>query len=1093
MPAALWDDDSARLGQTLLGHAPAGGRRLSVHERGDAAHALFDKWYEQAVAFVRAQGSGDRQQLSEATAAVLETWTDEQGVLAVGVDDFLVGVALENAAKVVDILVVKPKLAVLVNDGSAAAKQLLGRMDNVLARVTAALVRSAGKGVVMDDMAKLVINMARLRAGMPCGPLRDEHLSLGSSGLAGLAKLLCDVAVPDAARDVASRILTLAGEASPSDAAVVRRTLAARATDSEALKVLWMIGGFFDDTAYAALSKRVEPATNARASYDDAHSTLVSAVLFSLYDALVDRKSYKLGDGEDDLVGQLSRDDGQPLGRLLALLGRCDSTRTAMKEGEGKQRVLERQSEMLELLEALLELFPASQPLASFVLREPLTLESTNVVATKADVLPESIWSHVVLPAIQTHISRMPLQGVSGDQLEQHVIDLLRHGVRVFYVDNAAVATPELGRSLFRTVIDAMRHGYIETERFPSLAATICARHADEGAIGWLPETLTPAVCHRNSVYRGVYEMLLLMVGIDSSLAGGKLSGDSSALLSAGGDPLATAVLAVVANAGSLLSLQFLHDMALNYGDVLVAHEATMERLTVNLDRSIDAMIFERRVDHEIARKLTELLRVLAHRVPPSAAAVYFNLTLKAMSLLPGDAASPYSDDALVPLIRAIPPLAVLSQQAVHTAAAVCGPPTRVALARIAPHLLLLDVDVGVRRAALEQLRVRPDLLTAFAHHILMASVPARRNGSGDNHELDLLRVSVPLLRQLALTHAPALANAVLRLLRLAKLSKTNNPDRRVDRDVAHALDDIAVGGNHSAVVRFAASEAGRLVAHRLEAVSGPWKNVFETLLARGIVGKHAVTGAYTQGDVSQLADEQAAMVKAASIEDTSQMETMAARFKEGDLLGAMRTAVTLRTSAPLLWSQGGGEAYFQQQILPGLLALAPAPEHRDADGFPVYSAPAAEHAPLAIALLTELCTSFPELGGQVITGADERGGGLADLYALKVKQFLDRPSGGEDAAVLWLTQQPFHFPHLFQAVERKRRGERAVLAAPASAPPVRESSDELVWIELDSLATHRYGAPVVSGDGSVDNDDRLLEDVRLLDLDGVSETSSRR
>lgn len=35
----------------------------------------------------------------------------------------------------------------------------------------------------------------------------------------------------------------------------------------------------------------------------------------------------------------------------------------------------------------------------------------------------------------------------------------------------------QLGAILFSTVCNAMRHGYIETERFPQIAATIAATH----------------------------------------------------------------------------------------------------------------------------------------------------------------------------------------------------------------------------------------------------------------------------------------------------------------------------------------------------------------------------------------------------------------------------------------------------------------------------------------------------------------------------------------------------------------------------------------------------------------------------------------
>lgn len=99
----------------------------------------------------------------------------------------------------------------------------------------------------------------------------------------------------------------------------------------------------------------------------------------------------------------------------------------------------------------------------------------------------------------------MQLQGVSGNMLEQEVIDFVRECARIFYINKDRNPSVVLGSSLFHTILEAIRHGYIETERFPALEALILAHHIPEGSVKWLEDALSTLVCHTHKTSRAIY------------------------------------------------------------------------------------------------------------------------------------------------------------------------------------------------------------------------------------------------------------------------------------------------------------------------------------------------------------------------------------------------------------------------------------------------------------------------------------------------------------------------------------------------------------------------------------------------------------
>ena len=106
------------------------------------------------------------------------------------------------------------------------------------------------------------------------------------------------------------------------------------------------------------------------------------------------------------------------------------------------------------------------------------------------DGIAPAAWSALLLPFLRKRIAAMQMSGVSGLPLEQELISLLREGVRVFYLASGAqlgAPSAELGHAMFDCVVEAIRHGYIETERFTECAAKVRTRLAPDLALRFVP------------------------------------------------------------------------------------------------------------------------------------------------------------------------------------------------------------------------------------------------------------------------------------------------------------------------------------------------------------------------------------------------------------------------------------------------------------------------------------------------------------------------------------------------------------------------------------------------------------------------------
>ena len=72
----------------------------------------------------------------------------------------------------------------------------------------------------------------------------------------------------------------------------------------------------------------------------------------------------------------------------------------------------------------------------------------------------------------------MSIAGVSGNEEDQDIINLLRDVTLFLLNSSTRPINYEVGHMLFSTLLLAMRRGYIETERFPEATANVIAYYA---------------------------------------------------------------------------------------------------------------------------------------------------------------------------------------------------------------------------------------------------------------------------------------------------------------------------------------------------------------------------------------------------------------------------------------------------------------------------------------------------------------------------------------------------------------------------------------------------------------------------------------
>lgn len=100
-----------------------------------------------------------------------------------------------------------------------------------------------------------------------------------------------------------------------------------------------------------------------------------------------------------------------------------------------------------------------------------------SIASPYVDLFDDTSLLHYLIPSLHAAISKMSIAGVSGNEEDQDVINLLRD-LTVSVLHASRVLNYDVGYQLFHLLLLAMRRGYIETERIPELTASVITFYA---------------------------------------------------------------------------------------------------------------------------------------------------------------------------------------------------------------------------------------------------------------------------------------------------------------------------------------------------------------------------------------------------------------------------------------------------------------------------------------------------------------------------------------------------------------------------------------------------------------------------------------
>jgi hypothetical protein len=482
-------------------------------------------------------------------------------------------------------------------------------------------------------------------------------------------------------------------------------TIAQRGMDDKAFTLGWRLGLLDNSKGINILIARIDAeakrhtstSSNESMSLSGNSRPLVSAVLRSIYEISMNWRNAdvkdlgnegKFGGGSSSQNGDFVFTNEKHSASMANILRACDvAAKSLYQEKESVYSAEERSQEFLEALAALLETYPDSGALLKLILH-PLTLEGLSTVAGLSDRFSIDTWCEWLLPFVRKQLDGMSLRGISGRQIEQEVVDLLRDCARHFYLndgrDHQHQANLAFGKQLYYCVVEAIRHGYIETEGFSRVAAVVIARHLSGGGgnggnggdidgsggnhnrnknygskvdagntidsnsvLGWIRYTLSDHVCHSHKTDRAIHEIFLTLLGLESSSGigydfdhSGGFGGPSSRTQSEQ-ENLVLSVTTCGTTLDSIASLSLWSELCTSYPVFVEQHELVVTQLLLTIRDDLDLAVKRRGCSVDWWAAAMRMLCVLSGCVTPFNAPLLFDQVLKIMALCPaGEAGS---------------------------------------------------------------------------------------------------------------------------------------------------------------------------------------------------------------------------------------------------------------------------------------------------------------------------------------------------------------------------------------------------------------------------------------------------------------------
>ncbi|KDO23777.1 hypothetical protein SPRG_10554 [Saprolegnia parasitica CBS 223.65] len=778
------------------------------------------------------------------------------------------------------------------------------------------------------------------------------------------------------------------------------------------------------------------------------------ALMESLYEALLNQKTSRVD--ALDAVAHVSA--------LIRVFGAALATFQRMPM-EGSRRMLP--DIFLQTVELVLLESPSDELLQFALDADEYSL--LCVVVRSSHAFSEAAWTNLLLPYARSELAKLPLQGVSGSQRDQEVVNLIREACRLYYLNIDRVPSAALGKNVFFSVTQAIRHGYYETERFTELLALVMHRHYLLGHLQvyqWLPMLLLPTVASNLKTSRALAEALWICLGLETSSFGCEnaiMSGETS-------KEVASTFCVILARLRTEPADIFWRDLCLHFGAFLGQHRDAMRELLASIAAELEENEARGCIAVDRVVSLSELLHAMSMRVETADDAFrLFQCGLRVVQMGVGQPTALALDSTLTNAVEKLGHIKLddPTLDAFESALMCCAVQTRTALAHLVPQLCLEDVNAIVRQQALRHLLAREDLIQAhgitlirslyWIHKPIYQSVDVSSQLCLD--QLSLSLEACPVLVVLARVSPLYITEVVLKLLSAADLHAMNDPLSESRFIEAH-LDAVAVTGPRNALVRFALSKDGLPTLPLLVRLSAQWHQLLMDMVATGLLreetmlllpqlyprlerllSKTATRFQCTAKGREVLSDAMATEDAAHQVHFWNQLhQLIAAEFERGDAMKALRMASTMKTWYPDDYSRLGTKAFVTDTIFP----------HVQRTAFPqCFDAPTLEAFAIYFRTMHEVKLLFPDESEKHLDIS-------AQIDALARAKLLDVVrTSGVSAAKAWINVYGLHdlLPMLDEMHETD--GPATPLLAvrvPWAATAVNVMDGELKTTSLDAI-----------------------------------------
>lgn len=417
------------------------------------------------------------------------------------------------------------------------------------------------------------------------------------------------------------------------------------------------------------------------------------------------------------------------------------------------------------------------------------------------------MWNKFLLPYIYVKIKKMNIGGRSGDFTDQEIINLLYECVRIFFINNKDKNLKiEFGWKAYVSLIEGIKHGFIDTERFPELCSNVISyyysiKEEDVKPINFIVYSFEDSVCINYKITRAICQIIFNLYEfseLDNSNNNKSFTVDGR-----------IEVLKVLSTIRTVGVNTFWSELCIKYKNVCYEnYKIIIERIKV-ISEDIDRMIRERIVNKSLLDSEEVCLREFINIKHHSLTYILFNTFVKLISLsnminqnnqtTRGGYLST-KESSLIQLLECCSnnELVSLDYDAVTYLMKYGSIDLRVAIARLFPELGLEDISAKVRIMSLAVLSDANYPVKEYGDKIIRSISninvveDSSESGCMNIHDISLYRSSAGVLVKLAIEDSKKyLIKCLNILIDGANLSSENDSLRKPCKEILDAFETI--------------------------------------------------------------------------------------------------------------------------------------------------------------------------------------------------------------------------------------------------------------------------------------------------------------